>query len=87
MPLRELSRTPWYQDNLEIILRSGKRHDDRVKKVMELMGNSKFAEAAQLAETLMLETDIDKTRHAGSIHAWLMEACAFAHVVAEATHG
>lgn len=86
MNLSDIAKTVWYQNNLEVLLRSGNEKDKRAKIVMGLLANSKFEEAAKKAEEFMLAAgpDGDLVR-AGTLSSWLVEACSFATTVHAAT--
>lgn len=88
MNLPELAKTVWYQNNLEILLRSGNPTDRRAKVIMGLLANSKFEEAAHEAEKFLLDSgpDGDFVR-AGTLTSWLADACSFAFTVHAATKG
>ncbi len=85
MTLLELAQTVWYQNNLEVLLRSNQT-DRRAKVVMGLLANSKFEAAAHEAERFLLDSgpDGDFVR-AGTLTSWLADACSFATTVHAAT--
>jgi hypothetical protein len=86
MNLSDVAKTIWYQNNLEVLLRSGDKTDRRAKVIMGLLATSKFKEAAEEAEKLLLNSgpDGDFVR-AGTLTAWLADACSFAATVHAAT--
>lgn len=88
MTLLEIARTTWYQNNLEVLLRSGDPSDRRAKVIMGLLANSKFEEAALEAEKFLLDSgpDGDFVR-SGTLTSWLADACSFAFTVHAATKG
>jgi len=85
MILSELSRTPWFQSNLEALQRTKLAEDPSVRHCIALLGNSKFKECAEISEMWLLTPTKIELWRTGSALAWLANAYSFAVTVAVIT--
>jgi hypothetical protein len=82
MTLSEISKTAWFQRNLEV-LRITSSPDERVKHIMALLAASQFKQCSETCELWLLASDAAKDLwRAGTPVAWLADAYSFATTVA-----
>jgi hypothetical protein len=86
MILSELSKTGWFQDNLDILTKTPHRNDDRVRHCIGLLAASKFKECSEICEQWLLASDEAKDLwRSGTPTAWMTNAYSFATTVAVIT--